>query len=268
MKISLSHLLGIAVLGAALSAPASAAVILTDDFNFTGNLTANGWTAHSGAATQPIDTIAGLTYAGYVGSGVGNAANLDNTGEDVNRLFTTPVTSGSVYAAFLINVPSSTVTEGYFFHYGQSDAGPVFNTSLFKAKTYLATDGTGDYELGLTYQSNAPIPAPNKTNLNLTFGTTYLVVLRYDIVAALTTDDTVSLYVFTSGVPGSAPGSPTVGPIASGSDAGTDFTANVGGIALRQYNANERIIIDGLRVADTWEDAVGVTSVSDWTVMD
>ncbi len=41
----------------ALATSVWAAPILTDDFNFTGNLTSNGWTAHSGSGTNPIDTV-------------------------------------------------------------------------------------------------------------------------------------------------------------------------------------------------------------------
>ena len=57
-----------------------------EDFDFTAGelLTDNGWVAHSGAGTNPITvTNPGLTYTSYPSSGIGNAALLDNTGEDV-----------------------------------------------------------------------------------------------------------------------------------------------------------------------------------------
>lgn len=38
-------------------------LLLEENFNFTGNLTDNGWTAHSGGGTQPINTTTGLSYA-------------------------------------------------------------------------------------------------------------------------------------------------------------------------------------------------------------
>ena len=81
--------------------------ILTDSFNYPDNalLTDNGWTVHSGGTTEPIDVGAsnGLTYAGY-NTTVGNAARLDNSGQDVNKAFTAPVTTGNVYFSFLVNV--------------------------------------------------------------------------------------------------------------------------------------------------------------------
>ena len=93
--------------------------ILSDDFNYTDGalLTANGWTANSSAGTNAIDvgTSNGLTYAGYSGTtgftgvAVGNAARLDNTGEDVNKTFAADVTTGTLYYSFLLNVTDATV---------------------------------------------------------------------------------------------------------------------------------------------------------------
>ncbi len=101
---------------------ANAQVLYTQDMNFTGALTANGWVAHSGAATNPISTTAGLSYSGHAGSGVGNAALVNNAGgEDINTTFTSQSTNGqSVYVSALINVtdPATAKTGDYFFHIG------------------------------------------------------------------------------------------------------------------------------------------------------
>ncbi|MFT3918885.1 hypothetical protein [Cloacibacterium sp.] len=95
--------------------------ILSDDFNYSDNalLSANGWTAFSGAGSQAVDvgTSNGLVYAGYsgisgfAGAAEGNAARLDNNGEDVNRTFTAK-TSGTIYYSFLMKVSSA--SEGIF----------------------------------------------------------------------------------------------------------------------------------------------------------
>jgi len=84
--------------------------VLSEDFNYADSslLTGNGWVAHSGSGTNAVDVGAssGLTYTGYsgttgfTGAVVGNAALLDNTGEDVNKAFTAAVTSGSLYYSF------------------------------------------------------------------------------------------------------------------------------------------------------------------------
>src|SRR5687767_10978011 len=67
-----------------------AALLLVEDFTYPAGslLTANGWSAHSGAGTNAIVTSApSLTLTGYPGSGVGNAVSLTTSGEDVNRPF-------------------------------------------------------------------------------------------------------------------------------------------------------------------------------------
>ena len=60
----------------------------SEDFNFSGLLTANGWTAHSGGGTNAISTTTGLVFAGL--NNAGNAAVLTTSGEDVSKLLTTP----------------------------------------------------------------------------------------------------------------------------------------------------------------------------------
>ena len=103
--------------------------LLVDDFNFTGLLTDNGWTATSGGGTEPIQTTTGLTYTDYPGSGIGNAAGLDNNGEDDNRQFTA-VTSGYVYYSALVNVTTAPSAAGYFLHLGNSN-------STFHSRVYV-----------------------------------------------------------------------------------------------------------------------------------
>src|SRR6478752_2012994 len=79
---------------------------LTEDFDYPAGqlITANGWTAHSGAGTNAIAvTSPGLTYTSHPGSGIGNAVSMTTSGEDDNKGFTA-ISSGSIYTSFLINV--------------------------------------------------------------------------------------------------------------------------------------------------------------------
>jgi hypothetical protein len=206
--------------------------ILVEDFNYpVGSLlTNNGWTAHSGAGSQPIDVTSGLSFAGYLGSGIGGAANLDNTGEDVHRTFTQQ-TSGTVYAAFVIQTSSSN-SAGYFLHFGQATIGTTFFTRVW-------VNATGN---GVGIGTNAPV-----TYVPITANTPTLLVIKHDISSKIS-----SLYVFNS-FPSSEPGT---------ADATFEETAsftNVGSIALRQYNAAQRVIVDGIRVATNWADAVAAS---------
>ncbi len=210
----------------------NAQTILNEDFNFTGNLTANGWVAHSEAGIAPINTTTGLTYSLYPGSGIGNAALLDSVGEDVNHSFTTQ-TSGIIYYSFLVNVTSRIA--GYFIHLGATtNVARVFikpSVPVDKINFGISNTGTATY-------------AATPTDFDLL--TTYLVVVKYDVSAT----GAASLWVFSSGVPISeiAAGTPEVTTAGSGQE-------SIVGIYLRQYSATQNITVDGIRVANSWTEA-------------
>ena len=213
--------------------------VLSDDFNYTDNalLSANGWTAHSAAGNASVDVGVsnGLVYTGYSGttgftaSAVGNAAKLDNTGEDVNKAFSTPITSGDLYVSFLVNV--TTAVDGYFLSLGTG-------TTTFFARFFAkpsATSGKINFGIGnstATYSSTDFDP-----------NTTYLAVIKYGV----STSGPVSLWIIPASIPVSeaSAGVPTATSTGSGG-------ASVAGVYLRQYSATQNITIDGLRVYPTW----------------
>jgi len=210
-------------------------LLLDENFSYPAGalITANGWTAHSGGGTQPITVSSGgLTFTGYVDSGIGNAALVDNTGEDDNKTFA-PQATGSVYVSFMVNV--ATVSAGYFFHIGPSPIGTTFRGRVFM-------DATNHFGVGV---------GGTATYASTTFstGTTYLLVLKYENVTGAT-NDKVSLYIFSSPMPATEPGTPTIGPLVDASQA--DITP--GAVALRQYSATQNILVDGIRVGTSWSD--------------
>ncbi len=220
-------------------------LITFDNFNYAdlSLLTNNGWVAHSGGGTQPIDVGAsnGLTYAGYSGltgiTGVveGNAARLDNTGEDDSKTFT-PVTSGIIYSAFLVNV--TTGTSGYFLHLGSS-------ATNFAARLWVKPSVTpGKINFGISNGTTA-IYAATPTDFDP--GITYLVIIKYGV----TTPNAVSFWVKSSGIPTTeaAAGTPEVSTSGSG-------LASIDRICLRQYSATQNMTIDGIRVGPTWADVL------------
>jgi hypothetical protein len=213
--------------------------ILSEDFNYPDSalLTGNGWTAHSGAGTNAVDVGVsnGLTYTGYSGltgftaAAVGNAARLDNTGEDVNKAFAAPVTSGSLYYSFMINV--TTAVDGYFISLGTG------TTTLF-ARLYAkpsATAGKVNFGIGNN--------AVSYSTTDFDIATTYLAVIKYDVSAT----GSVSLWIIPAGIPATEAAAGT--PTAINSGAGS---ATVGGAYLRQYNLAQNITIDGIRIYPTW----------------
>jgi hypothetical protein len=222
-------------------------VLLDENFSYPAGdlLTAHGWTAHSGAGTQAITVNSGgLTFPGYIDSGIGNAALVDNNGEDDNTTFTTQ-TSGVVYVAFMVNV--SAVSAGYFFHLGGSPIGTTFRGKVF-------VDATSHF--GVSVGSNTGTFA----STTFSTGTTYLLVLKYEIVSG-TTNDIVSLFIFDTSIPPTEPGTPTIGPL---TDA-TQSDISPACVALRQYSATENYLVDGIRVGTSWGDIIG-TSVSPPTI--
>jgi|GEM_PF-2495103 len=201
-----------------------------ENFDYTtGDLLVNhDWVAHSGAGTQSIDVTSGLVFDGYLSSGIGGAANEDNNGEDVHRPFA-PVTADSIYAAFIIQTESSNYA-GYFFHLGQQTIGTTFLGRVW-------VNATGD---GVTISSGtAPL-----SYVPITAGTPTLLVVKYVLGTKLS-----SLYVFNT-FPAEEPTTPDA------TFQETSTFANVGSVALRQYNAAQRVIVDGIRIATTWAEAV------------
>ena len=215
--------------------------VLSDDFNYTDNalLTDNGWTGFSGGTTEAVDVGAsnGLTYAGYSGiTGItgaveGNAARLDQTGQDVQRTFTS-ITSGTIYYSFLINVDAANAATGYSA--GLTTSGTTFGNRFF----VKPSTNPGKINFGISNTSTA-----NYSATDFDTNTTYLIIVKYDVTAT----GNYSMWVKSSGVPATevAAGAPEVTNSGSGS-------ATIGGFFLRQHTASQNLTIDGVRIYTTW----------------
>ncbi len=216
--------------------------IIADNFLGTdgSNLTANGWIAHSSTATNPIkNTSPGLAFPNYFGSDIGNAASVTSIGQDVSLKFTT-VTSGTVYASFLIKATPSTLINEYFFAFGNNDTA---DTS-YRGKLSINQDTTDPTKFRFGFAANLTIKT---TPPVYNYGETYLVVIKYKIVPA--GRDESSLYVFNANSSyKTEPSTPTIG---------IEDTASIdilpGRVVIRQDNViSPNVILDGLRVDTTW----------------
>jgi hypothetical protein len=232
---------------------------VVDEFNYTAGtlLTNNGWSAHSGAGTNPIAiNNFGLSYTGYVSSNIGNSVLLATSGEDVNRIYSS-VTSGFVYAAFLVNVSTSQTTGDYFFH-----LGPAGSTTSYYAKVFVKKDPSlNNYAFGIAKNVNTNAIY---TAFDYLPGTVYLVVVRYKFNSVSTTDDEVKLWV-NPVLTGTEPSS-----ILTQIDTSAD-ASSIGMVALRQGTASNsaNLIVDGIRISDEWVDApmpVELTTFSATTI--
>lgn len=222
------------------SAPSDVPVLI-EDFNYAPAtlLTANGWTAHSGGGTNPISiTSPGLTYPNYPGSGVGASVAMTTTGEDDSRALPSAVSSGSLYAAFMVNVGTSQTAGDYFFHFMQ------FNTTTFRARVFAKKDtATSQFAFGISRTSGTPV----YTGFSYSPGTTYLVVVKYTFVAGAS-NDVIELFI------NPTPGAPEPAASLTATDADGTEPANLNAIALRQGNVSNAPSqqVDGIRVGTTW----------------
>src|SRR6218665_3456248 len=222
-KLFTQKVLLLFVLLTVMAGMANAQVLFTENFTYTGLLTDNGWTAHSGAGTNALSTASttGLTYAGMPGSGVGNAVLVQSgSGEDVNQTFAVQNTDGqSVYVSALLNVSeaASSKSGDYFLHLGPSPIGTAF---VGRVAARVVSDNV-----------NFGISMANTTftygTTNYSKNTTYLLVLKYTI--STSGDETASIWVIPSGTPATeaAAGAPIATATAAGQNA-------IGSIAIRQ----------------------------------
>ncbi len=226
--------------------------LLMEDFVYPpgDSLTPYGWTSSS--ATGPILTSGeGLQFGMYQGSGIGNAAILKSTGQDVQKEFT-PDTSGRFYVWALVNV-SSAKSGDYFMHL-QPNAG----SSVYVGRTYARLASNGGLTFGVAKRGTNTVPTVVYSDSAFALGTTYLLVVKYEFRPGSTSNDEVSLYLFANGeVPLSEPATPAVGPVA---DATAD-PALLGALALRQGDQSRApvLTIDGIRVTRGWEACLPAT---------
>jgi phosphodiesterase/alkaline phosphatase D-like protein len=232
-----------------------AQALLTEEFNYTAGdlLTAHSWIQSGTSTTNPIAvTSPGLSYTNYP-SVLGNAATLTNTGQDVYKAFTT-VTSGSVYMAFLVNVQSAG-TGDYFL-----GLSPSNGQTNYYARLFIKANGSG-YSLGLSKSNELSSGSIYGTTV-LNFNTTYIVVVKHSFVTASTTDDTESVYVFSSpNMPGTEPASAEIAAYANATK--TDPT-DLGFVTLRQGSgsaAAPSLILDGIRIGTVWNDVLPAPTI-------
>lgn len=222
------------------------ALLLTENFAYSAGTSLNGqggWTSHSGTTNPILVTSPGLSYPGYAGSGIGNAVTLTTTGEDDNVTFAGQ-SSGSVYAAAMVNVASAQLTGDYFLHLFDGAVG----TNAFRGRVFVKKDANNaTYGFGLQFGS---------ANTNLVYtpttyetGTTHLIVLKYTFVDG-TNNDIVSLFVD----PALGGAEPPV-TLTTADSSQTD-AVNLDGIALRQGTAANAPAetVDGIRVGTSWAD--------------
>jgi hypothetical protein len=226
------------------------------DYSAGDSLTQHGWLAHSGTSNAIFVTSPGLTYSGYPSSGIGNAATITTTGQDVNKQFT-PITSGAIYASIMVNVASAQ-TGDYFFHLGLANT-----TSIYMGRIFVKNALNGNLAFGLSKTSiSASIP-PVYSDSIYTTGTTYLLVVKYQFNPDVADD---SVFLFINPAISTTEPSPN---LKNGASANND-PANIGGVYIRQGGSSlaSNLSLDGIRIGTAWTEVVPVELTSFTSAVD
>ncbi|MEO8512094.1 MAG: T9SS type A sorting domain-containing protein [Ignavibacteria bacterium] len=248
-------LLVMAILSLAIVERASSQILFDENFNYTAgdSIGAHGWVYNTGTTNTILVATPGLTFTGYSLSGIGNQCHLANNGNDAYKQFTADST-GSFYTSFMVNLDSVKAGGDYFLAMLSSTS-----TTNYTARFYVK-DSLNGVSFGCskgTSASNTISWTPTTYALN----TTYLIIIKYTFLTGTSTDDEIRVYIFNASLPGTEPGSPTLGPVTGPAGDLNNYSR----VAIRQGSAAiaPTMEIDGFRVAKSWSNLVtGVTPLT------
>ena len=251
----------------AMALTASAETYLAESFDYAeGNLYGNGkWVKYGKKTTAPIQVAKSpLTFAGYQDNAAGKAVCLTKeSGEYCQMLFRdkgTDAAKGTVYYSALVNVselPSGSRTAAFMALTGANslDATKFGDAEAGSEGAGLFAQASGEgFKLGVS--RNVANLGNVKTSVawadeECALGTTYLVVVKYEIVDGAD-NDRISLWIN----PAKGDAEPTASVVADEESA--ESLADVRGIELRQGSSSVAktpvAVIDEVRVASTWDE--------------
>lgn len=239
----------LSVSGIEYGVAAPGVLIKKEDLDYgtlNGALSARGggsWATFSAAGSSAVQYVtAGLTYTGYTGSGIGGALVSENgsgSREDISWAFPAQ-SSGVIYTAQMINFASAPATADFFLSLGDGAPG---TTPAYFNRIYAKANGS---QLSLGIGRNSATAVYGTAGLD--YGKTYLVVHKYEFVTGNS-----ALYVMGSAIPVIEP------PVANAISVATGDPASITRVVIRQNtNAPLKATIDGIRVATSWKEAVGL----------
>lgn len=251
----------------AMTLTASAETYLAESFDYAeGNLYGNGkWVKYGKKTTAPIQVAKSpLTFAGYQDNAAGNAVRLTKeSGEYCQVLFRdkgTDAAKGTVYYSALVNVselPSGSRTAAFMALTGANslDATKFGDAEAGSEGAGLFAQASGEgFKLGVS--RNVANLGNVKTSVawadeECALGTTYLVVVKYEIVDGAD-NDRISLWI--NPAKGDAESAASV----VAEEECSESLADVRGIELRQGSSSVAktpvAVIDEVRVASTWNE--------------
>jgi len=249
LKTLLSTLLTTTLLAATV-ATGFGQPLLEENFDYTvgTSLIDNGWIIQGTSTTNVVSVVSGnLSYTDYASSNIGNMVALTNNGQDVYQNYTSQ-TSGTVYAAILVNISAANTAGDYIMSFEPAAA----STSYF-SRVFVKGDGSGNVAFGISKASTSTV---NYTGFTYALNTTYLLVVKYTFNTGTTTDDGVDMFI------DPVVGSPEPSPTISFTDVTSNDAVAAAAVLIRQGTAANAptLNVDGLRVATTWDEAVKVAA--------
>ena len=159
--------------------------ILVEDFNYTPGDTlasvnpSKGWTEFNGGLTNyfKIDST-GLTYPGYIGSGIGKSISFTDIGQDAYKEMDSTIDSGSIYLSAMINVKEAQTSGDHIFGFL-----PPNSTSSLYSRVFIKHSSTGYYLVGISKTSVGSKEVATYSIDSFSYNTTYLAVLKYQFIA-------------------------------------------------------------------------------------
>lgn len=227
--------------------------------NVGGNTSASGtannnWTTHSNnlAGTIAVSSLS-LNYNGLKTS-TGNKISIPGANatvpRDINRNAGLLGSINTTYYSFLLNIVDATqlattfgtTGNGYFVHLGATSGTSV---SSFTGKVHARSSNTAlNYRLGVSETGNTPTEATG----DLTFGTTYLVVVKY-VYNNTAGNDLATIWVNPTSLGGAEPVGGVNGP---GSANVGSYNSATTAICIRNASATPKAEIDEIRAGTSW----------------
>lgn len=254
----------------ACSLTTQAQLLMEENFEYEagGLYNQGGWMKYYTNAADPIQVIdQSLTYPDY--ANVSKAVELKTTAtaEDLYKVFTTEdVTNGTIYCSALVNFKEVNAAAGkdtYFLClFPQPKAGYLDTKSGTEIGRVFAKKGSTDNKFCLGVSRGSA--KANYTQEEYDLGTTYLIVLKYEIIEG-NTNDIVTLFVnpaITAQEPAISTESLNIATDQNGSDASVSY-GGIKAIELRQSQSGTKdapnVLIGGLRVARTYAELFKLT---------
>lgn len=236
----------------------SGQVLLFDNFDYPSGslLTDHNWIQQQTTSTNPVLTAtAGLTYSGYLLSGIGLAAAVGPEGQDVFRGFVKQTLPGtSVYMAAMVKVTAA-ATGDAFLCFKESPTSTT--NSIFRGRIYAKIDG-GNVAFGISKGAISAPASANYTPSVYSLNTTYLLIMKYKIIEGTTTPNDSAFLFVNPVINAPEPAPSAVATDISASDVG------IGSVLLRQGTAGSSptVIVDGIRVAKSWQTVLNISDIA------